>query len=152
MKQLKTIIPSLNQISLGSLERSRQISQQKTPLNEKLINRVFAVMLIKYTHKWASQFPDEEFIDEAKKVWAMDLSMLSADQLKIGLDTVIDQYPEWPPTVGQFKALCKVGEESRKLDQLALADRSNEAITKEERVAMMGKYASQLARACKGDL
>lgn len=109
-------------------------------------------MLIKYTNKWASQFPDEEFIDEAKKVWAMDLSMLSADQLKIGLDTAIDKYPTWPPTVGEFKALCKVGEESRKLDQLALADRSNEAITKEDRVAMMGKYASQLTKACRGDL
>jgi hypothetical protein len=121
-------------------------------LNEKLINRVFAVMLIKYTHKWASQFPDEEFIDEAKKVWARDLTDLTNDQIKQGLDTMTGKYPSWPPTIGEFKALCKVGEESRKLDQLALADRSNEAITKDERVAMMGKYASQLARACRGDL
>jgi hypothetical protein len=127
-------------------------------LNEKLINRVFAVMLVKYSHKWTSQFPDLgekesiEFIEDTKQIWAGDLSGLSPMQIKQGLDTSIDVYPEWPPTIGQFKALCKVGAESRKLDQLALADRSNEAITKDERVAMMGKYASQLARACKGEL
>jgi hypothetical protein len=127
-------------------------------LNEKLINRVFAVMLVKYTYKWTGSFPDlgeKEsvlFIDDAKKIWSNELSGLSPLQIKQGLDTSTDAYPEWPPTVGQFKALCKVGEESRKIDQLALADRSNEAITKDERVAMMGKYASQLARACKGIL
>jgi hypothetical protein len=108
--------------------------------------------MIKYSHKWASQFPDEAFTIEAKKVWAMDLTGLTNDQIKQGLDTMIDEYPSWPPTIGEFKALCKVGAESRKLDQLALADRSNEAITKEERVAMMGKYASQLSRACRGEL
>jgi len=109
-------------------------------------------MMIKYSHKWASQFPDEAFTIEAKKIWAMDLSGLSNNQIKQGLDTMIDRYPSWPPTLGEFKALCKVGAESMKSDQLALADRSNEAITKDERVNMIGKYADQLAKACKGSL
>jgi len=110
------------------------------------------VMMIKYSHKWASQFPDESFTDESKKVWGRDLTGLTNDQIKLGLDTMIDEYPSWPPTVGEFKALCKVGEESRKLDQLELADRSSEAITKDERVAMMGKYGDLLSKACKGEL
>ena len=109
-------------------------------------------MMIKYSHKWASQFPDEAFTDEAKKIWAQDLSGLTNDQIKLGLDTMIDEYPSWPPTVGEFKAICKVGEESRKIDQVALDDRSNEAITKDERVAMIGKWGEQLAKACKGQL
>ena len=32
------------------------------------------------------------------------------EQIKYALDIVVDNYPEWPPTVGQFKQLCKLSE------------------------------------------
>ncbi len=146
MKHIKELA-NPNQILQGSQEKSKPIS----PLNEKIINRVFAVLMVKYTHKWASAFPDEAFIDEAKKVWGADLKGLDNMQIKQGLDTVIDHYPSWPPTVGEFKELCKVGEESRRLEQLSLPDKSKQAITSDERKQIIDKHSKNLHLALKGE-
>ena len=109
-------------------------------------------MAVKYSHKWTSQFSDDDFIDDAKKIWAMDLSGLTPDQIKQGLDMTAAEYPEWPPTVGQFKQLCKVGDESRRLEMLSLPDKSQKAITPDERKAIIKKHAPNLHKALKGEL
>ncbi|MCP5004667.1 MAG: hypothetical protein GY941_12125 [Planctomycetes bacterium] len=108
--------------------------------------------MVKYTHKWASAYPDDEFIDEAKRDWAEELKGLTYMQIKQGLDTTTDHYPSWPPTVGEFKALCKVGAESRKLEQLSLPDRSKQAITPEDRKRIIAKHSENLHKALKGQL
>ena len=107
-------------------------------------------MAIKYGHKWSSQFPDDAFIDDAKKVWSLDLKGLDNDQIKQGLDTMVKEYPTWPPTVGEFLELCKVGGESRRLEQLSLPDKSQKAITPDERKAMIAKHSENLHKALKG--
>ena len=110
MKPINQIAETVkNQISQGSAGGYRQILP-KNALPEPVINRVFAKLVIKYGHKWASLYPDEEIYAEAKKDWSVELGGISLEQIKYALDIVVDNYPEWPPTVGQFKQLCKLSE------------------------------------------
>jgi hypothetical protein len=33
---------------------------------------------------------------------------LSGERIKAGLNRTLDAYPDWPPTLGQFRALCRL--------------------------------------------
>ena len=43
-------------------------------------------------------------------MWADELGAMSLQQIKYALDIVVDNFPEWPPTIGEFKKLCKLAE------------------------------------------
>jgi hypothetical protein len=109
-------------------------------MNEKIINRIFALMMARYTHKWTSQFAADTDMKLAKSVWADGLSGLANDQIKQALDMCIDEYPSWPPTLGEFKALCKVGEQTRN----ELLSLPKPVLSKEKRNEQADKFMSQL--------
>jgi hypothetical protein len=46
-----------------------------------------------------------------KTVWGAVLKSIPLDDIKAALETCPDHYPEWPPTVGQFKELCMIGKD-----------------------------------------
>ena len=48
--------------------------------------------------------PQADIVD----AWQTGLAGLSGEQIKAGLNRTLDTYPDWPPTLGQFKALCRV--------------------------------------------
>ena len=87
---------------------------------EKVMDHLFAKLAIKYAHKFTSVFPDEDIQLAAQNEWAEQLSKFSLDQIKKALDVCVDNFPEWPPTVGEFKALCNIGCDNWRTDQLAL--------------------------------
>jgi hypothetical protein len=41
--------------------------------------------------------------------WADAISDLSDEQVEHGIRAARDEYPDWPPTIGQFRALCRQG-------------------------------------------
>ena len=111
MKTAKELAATVNnQISHGSVPEYRKILKTKCDL--KIVSRVFAHFTVKYGHKWSSLFPDGDLAlyEESKSMWAEEMGGLSMEQIKYALDIVVDNYPEWPPTVGQFKQLCKLSE------------------------------------------
>lgn len=46
-----------------------------------------------------------------EKVWGMTLASIATETIKQVLATLPKEYPNWPPTVGQFLELCKVGKD-----------------------------------------
>ena len=58
-----------------------------------------------YGQKWVSLFQGDESIETWRVTWASGLDV-SAEQIKHALSLIGSEYPEWPPTFGQFKALC----------------------------------------------
>jgi hypothetical protein len=59
-----------------------------------------------YLRKWTSQISTEEIYQAALKIWDRELREISDEEIKKALDKLSAQYPEWPPTPGEFKALC----------------------------------------------
>jgi hypothetical protein len=47
--------------------------------------------------------PQADVIDS----WRTGLEGFSGDQIASGLKRMLDVYPEWPPTLGEFRALCR---------------------------------------------
>lgn len=60
-----------------------------------------------YGQRWTSQFTDDIGLRLAQEQWSKMLSGFSMDQIKAGLDRCVDDHPKWPPTIGEFKQLCK---------------------------------------------
>ena len=111
MKTAKELAATVNKaISHGSVPEYRKIL--KTKCDIKIVSRVFAHFTVKYGHKWSSLFPEGDLAlyEESKSMWAEEMGGLTMEQIKYALDIVVDNYPEWPPTVGQFKQLCKLSE------------------------------------------
>ena len=67
-------------------------------------------MAVKYAHKWTSCFPDKVTLEAAKNEWSKQLGEYSTQHIAYAVDNVVDEYPEWPPTIGQFKKLCRSAE------------------------------------------
>jgi hypothetical protein len=74
---------------------------------------LFSKLAVKYAQKFTSVFGDDEDVLHATQhEWAESLGGIPKQQLRQGLDACIDQYPSWPPTVGEFKQLCKLSAKS----------------------------------------
>lgn len=59
-----------------------------------------------YGQKWISLFQGDEAIEMWRVTWASGLQV-DADQIKYALSLIGAEFPDWPPTFGQFKALCE---------------------------------------------
>lgn len=57
-----------------------------------------------YGQKWMGLFQGPEAIESWRITWAsLDVE---ASQIKFALSCLATDFPDWPPTFGQFKALC----------------------------------------------
>jgi len=50
-------------------------------------------------------------LNDMQTVWGHHLRNIDLDQIKAALDRLPREYPNWPPTVGQFLELTKVGKD-----------------------------------------
>ena len=71
-------------------------------LNKSDIVFLWAAMGEMYGSKWTSQYPE---ID-VNKVWINALNPFNAQVIKQALETCLVSYPDWPPTLPQFRFLC----------------------------------------------
>ena len=60
-----------------------------------------------YGHKFTSIYSDGDIQFEGEREWGRSLAGYSMDDIKRGLDKCVDEHPSWPPTIGEFKQLCK---------------------------------------------
>jgi len=65
-------------------------------------------MGVKYGHKWSSQFPNTKVEAVGKDEWGKELVGFSMNQVLRAIDKLVDEFPSWPPTIGEFKKLCFV--------------------------------------------
>lgn len=65
--------------------------------------------------KWTSQISTEEIYQAALGIWDKALRDVSDAEIKKSLDQLLDKFPEWPPSVGEFKQLCSLARNSSEL-------------------------------------
>lgn len=63
--------------------------------------------MTRYGHAFASLFPDEATIDEAKRDWSRELGDMNIEQIKFAIDNMGKEHTDWPPNLPQFRRLCK---------------------------------------------
>ena len=100
-------IANLNQIQKNSGITPKS---ELPPQPEKITSRLFARMALMYGHKFMSLYGDIDVKVEAEREWGRNLSDFTLDDIKRGLDKCVDEYPSWPPTIGEFRQLCKINE------------------------------------------
>jgi hypothetical protein len=73
------------------------------------IDRLYARFASMYMHKWSSHFTSPDVIADWKKAWTSALinSGITFQMALEGIERCRTEFPTWPPTEGQFVALCK---------------------------------------------
>lgn len=82
---------------------------REVPRMLSAIDRLYSRFASMYMHKWSSHFTGPEVVADWKKAWS---SALIAEGITPrlaleGVERCRKEYPTWPPTEGQFIALCK---------------------------------------------
>lgn len=76
------------------------------PLPEAWISRLHVRMMSIYGHKFQSLFPDAESMADWRDTWGRALAGVSGDQIATGLAKLATGAEGWPPSSGEFRALC----------------------------------------------
>jgi hypothetical protein len=84
-------------------QRSKSPSTQTGELDKSVINKLFATMKVAYPSFSGGQ-TDEDLILN-KRMWHSHLSEYSAEVIERCARTMVDEFPNRAPTVGQFKKL-----------------------------------------------
>jgi hypothetical protein len=79
-------------------------STSTTALPESWVERLFERMLLTYGKKFSDQWGAAD-TDSLIAFWSQDLSGYSSVELKRGLDALATR--DWPPTLPEFKKLCR---------------------------------------------
>lgn len=80
------------------------LNQNRAPLPEKWVERIFTIMAGRYGSKFTDAWrgTDPKMV---KAIWADDLAGFSDREIKRGLDSCRDR--DWPPTLPEFRKLCR---------------------------------------------
>ncbi|KVW92625.1 hypothetical protein [Thiobacillus denitrificans] len=70
------------------------------------MERIFRLMENRYGAKWPDSFGGIER-ERMRQAWGEELADYAGDEIKRGLDASVARNPVWPPTVGEFMALCR---------------------------------------------
>jgi len=70
------------------------------------MERLFARLRACYGNRMATMYGDCPAAD-IHDAWREGLRGMPADKIKLGLERVVVEHPEWPPTLGEFLALCR---------------------------------------------
>ena len=79
-----------------------QSTESEQPLGNDIMDRLWLRMTEIYGHKWTSAYGDKPLT-----IWANALGRFDNNQLKTGLEKMLENNIEWPPTLTEFMALCK---------------------------------------------
>ena len=112
MDKLDNVVTAIRAGQPAQLTESRQISQESAR-NERLLEReiiqeVWLLMTRLYGHKWTAQFGDQ--VDPGN-AWAASLKGVSKEQVKHGLNCLVLNGAEWPPSAPEFRKLCTGADE-----------------------------------------
>jgi hypothetical protein len=112
MDKLDSVIAAIKTGASQQLAVSANAEQENLRnsrlLDRELVIHLWTLMTEMYGHKWTSQFGDE--IDP-NNVWAASLKGVTKDQVKHGLNCLVLQGAEWPPSAPEFRKLCTGADE-----------------------------------------
>lgn len=77
-------------------------------MNERWILAIFEKMRSRYPGQWESKIGDtKRKTDKSMAAWAEVLYDLTEDEIRRGFKVIDDTIPKYPPSVMEFKALCR---------------------------------------------
>lgn len=79
-------------------------STSTNPLPERWVERLFERMLLEYGKKFGDQWAQTD-MDKLIAHWSTELAGYSGEELKRGVDALAGR--DWPPTLPEFKKLCR---------------------------------------------
>lgn len=91
-----------------------------------------------YGHKWASAYGETD----ADDTWASGLKDMTPQNLADGLRACLDRAEPWPPTLPEFRALCKP--ETPPAYHQEYVPLPKPKISKEEALAWVNKIRAEL--------
>lgn len=112
-------------------------------MDSRTIDAIHARMLVRYGSKWINMWAGVD-MEMIKADWALELESVRRDQVLFALDHLP---PEFPPTAGQFRALCREhrpGAEHARYVSLPMPARSEASDAKA--IAAKGSIRALVAR------
>ena len=82
-------------------------AEQRPRLPEAWTLQLQKRMLSIFGHRFQSLFPDDECMADWRDTWGRALGDLSGEQIAAGLEALTRTTDGWPPTTGEFRAMCK---------------------------------------------
>lgn len=76
-------------------------------MDRETVAKIFIRLQTIYGHKWLSAVPDEGTQAVALAEWRYQLSGLSVVEIEAGFHKLAGRDSEWPPTVIEFRDLCR---------------------------------------------
>lgn len=70
------------------------------------MERLFSLLHAQYGNRMTTMWGDCPPAD-VKDAWRSGLAGVDAERIKAGLAALPAAHPEWPPTLGEFLALCR---------------------------------------------
>lgn len=95
-------LPSEMRGGLVSAARQSIAMPSTANINASHIDRLWMRMTNIFGHKWTSSFGAEP-----SETWLAGLIDMSEDEVRTGLLACLNWPEEWPPTLPQFRALCR---------------------------------------------
>ena len=71
-------------------------------MSQKAMAKLWLRMAEIYGHRWTSSYGDKP-----NETWAKALGRFSFEQIRMGLNKMLEKNIEWPPTLTEFIAHCK---------------------------------------------
>lgn len=78
-------------------------------LRREHIARLWQRMAAIYGHKWVSSYGP----DDSDDTWLRGLGGITPHEVAAGLSACVERADPWPPTLPQFRALCRAPKERR---------------------------------------
>jgi hypothetical protein len=76
--------------------------------------KIFTIFEIHYEDLWTKKFDNQEAYNQRLMIWDKELKDIPDENIKSALDVLSENFPSWPPKVGEFKQLClRFKEDSR---------------------------------------
>ena len=76
-------------------------------LQPKRVSQVFVRMASIYKNLWTSTLDSPEMLQAAKDEWSIELAGFTTAELSKGLRETKRLHPNFPPTLPQFRSLCR---------------------------------------------
>src|SRR5574337_101713 len=120
MAHISELIPQRQDVSQqlsSNVERNGKQIKAANQITEDHIDELWLRMTKVFGHKWVNSYG----VSDDDGTWFIGLRMLTPEQLGHGIDVCISADLEWPPTLSEFRAMCRARrvEPAPELPQLA---------------------------------
>ena len=128
----------IGEIAQRALSTESGKPPETAELSQQVIDQLWLAMVSIYGHKWTSSFGE----CDADHIWARGLADMDFEDMKRGYIACIHRPDPWPPTLPEFRDLCRPAQPKREReamyrDNRALPPPPGNPAVKDEHLATM---------------